>query len=124
MTSERFLYVLPLPFGPEAFFGPVWPAPVEIAADGTVYQRVTASILTEENMRLLRRVGRGPSHRAAHYVARGAAPALVCGHTLAFDGRCTTCAPIECDRCVDPAHLGSCTECPCTTLATEWRPRS
>jgi hypothetical protein len=113
MTTERerFHYVFEERQAPaETFYGPLWPAPELIVAHGHVWRLITASVLTDSDMRIVRRAGRPVPIRTARYRAIGPSQGPPCGHPLAFgvDGRCTVCTPIPCDACAHPAHLGSC----------------
>jgi len=119
MTSERerFHYVVEFatPEGRvrETFLGALWPPPQVIRHQRRRWRLLTASVLTDGEMRLLRRTRTGTARavpvRTATYQARSDVGApLVCGHPLAFDDGCTVCTPIPCDACLHPAHLGSC----------------
>jgi hypothetical protein len=127
MTSERerFHYVFEERQAPaEMFYGPLWPAPDLIVADRRVWRLIMASVLTDSDMRIVRRAGRPVPIRSARYRAIGTSQGPPCGHPLAFgvDGpalrsprgprswpsRCTVCTPIPCDACAHPAHLGGC----------------
>jgi hypothetical protein len=118
MTTERerfrYVFVADRAFTSQSYHGPLWPPPGTIAMDGTLWRLVTASVLTDADLRVLRRAGRRVPERAGSYRAIARGLPLACGHALAFNGCCTICTEIGCDACPHPAHLGGCA-CGCDT---------